>query len=175
MFLCVGILQNYIKERNILQITGLIHISPYWAYIFGILCISNAGFPSTFSFIAEFFIISGIFEYYPVLALITYIPIALCAHRSFFLFTQVAFGSNFSYMNEFKLKTNLQENNTKEIFIVKNWDLVGSETIIMIQIFILTFYWGINPNFFFESLISEISSFNLLKEIITVFIPNKFF
>jgi NADH:ubiquinone oxidoreductase subunit 4 (subunit M) len=29
LFLCVGILQNYLKERNILQVTGLLRVSPY--------------------------------------------------------------------------------------------------------------------------------------------------
>ncbi len=152
LFLCVGIMQNYLKERNVLQITGLLHISPFWAYFFGVLCIANAGFPSTFSFIAEFFIISGIFEFYPILGLISYIPIAICAHRNFFLFTQVALGNNYAYSNNYFFN----KFSFKEILVIKNWDIFSSEILILAQIIILTFYWGINPNFFFDSMLVDI-------------------
>ena len=166
LFYAVGILQDRIKTRSIIEIAGLWTIMPKWSSCFGILLLANAGMPGTVGFIPEICLIWGIFTHFPIVGFLMMLPIAIIAIRNFLLFTQICFGVNYSYFNEglitvFKSnvssiveqKDSIHRNNSDKVVIysiilTKYWDINNQrDGIVLYIINCFIIFFGINPSF----------------------------
>lgn len=92
LFICVGLLYDRYKTKNIFYYGGLTQIMPKYSVIFFIFILSNTGFPGTSSFIGEFLIFLSIFQISPFLSVISLSSVITSAAYSFWLFNKVMFG-----------------------------------------------------------------------------------
>jgi NADH-quinone oxidoreductase subunit M len=129
LFICVGILYDRYHTRIIRYYGGLVNFMPLFAIFFLILILANISFPSTASFVAEFMLLSDIFNKNILVALLAGLGIILGAIYSVWLYNRVMFGYvnlNIRYFSDL---------NFREYFIL------------LIMIFFV-FLMGIYPTFF---------------------------
>jgi NADH:ubiquinone oxidoreductase subunit 4 (subunit M) len=62
LFMCVGIIYDRHKTRIIKYYSGLIQVMPLFITIFFLFTLANLSFPTTFGFIGEFLVLSGLFQ-----------------------------------------------------------------------------------------------------------------
>lgn len=120
LFYAIGILQDKIKTRNLLEVCGLWDVMPFWSFCFFILLLSNAGMPGTIGFVGEAGLIWGMYSHFPFIATLTLAPAGIMGFRNFLLFTQLCQGIPHPYLrsNFFKKDTD-----SKSIEIFKSWDI----------------------------------------------------
>jgi len=92
LFICVGLLYDRYKTKNIFYFGGLTQLMPKYSTVFFIFILANTGFPGTSSFIGEFLIFLSIFQLSPFLCLLSLSSIITSAAYSFWLFNKVMFG-----------------------------------------------------------------------------------
>jgi len=69
LFLCVGLLYEYIGTKNIWYLTGLSQTWSYWVFFFLVFCLGNVGLPFTSGFVGEFGILLGLVDFSLMLGL----------------------------------------------------------------------------------------------------------
>jgi NADH-quinone oxidoreductase subunit M len=129
LFICVGILYDRYHTRIIRYYGGLVNFMPLFAVFFLILILANISFPSTASFVAEFMLLSDIFNKNIVVALLAGLGIILGAIYSVWLYNRIMFGYvnlNIRYFSDL---------NFREYFVL------------LIMIFFV-FLMGVYPTFF---------------------------
>ena len=72
MFYIVDCLQRRFNSRNVVEISGVLQITPMLGISILIMCILYAGLPGTLKFTCEFYIFCGLFELTPLLTLLLF-------------------------------------------------------------------------------------------------------
>ena len=71
LFICVGIIYDKFKSKNILSVNGIINVVPKLSWLFVFFCLANCGLPGTSSFVGELLIIISSYKYSLVTSIIT--------------------------------------------------------------------------------------------------------
>lgn len=71
MFYCADILYKRFKTRDIRKMGGLARVAPKFAVLFMIILFGTVGIPLTNGFIGEFILIKSVFDYSPLLGIIS--------------------------------------------------------------------------------------------------------
>ena len=79
LFYCADILYKRFKTRDIRQMGGLAKVAPKFAVLFMIIMFGSLGVPLTNGFIGEFILIKSVYDYSPVLGIISGLTIILAA------------------------------------------------------------------------------------------------
>lgn len=73
MFYIVDCLQRRFNSRSVVEISGILQITPMLGITIIIMCVLYAGLPGTLKFTCEFYIFCGLFEITPVLTLFVFV------------------------------------------------------------------------------------------------------
>src|SRR3546814_1915796 len=68
MFSCVGVLYERMHSRMIGDYGGVVNTMPWFATLFVLFAMANAGLPGTSGFVGEFMVILASFQYNPLIA-----------------------------------------------------------------------------------------------------------
>jgi NADH:ubiquinone oxidoreductase subunit 4 (subunit M) len=120
------------KTRVIFYYGGIVILMPIWVTLFFIFILGNFGLPGTVNFVGEFVIFIGSFFVNNFIIFCLLIGLFLTLVYSLFLYTKIAYGS-------FKIE-----------FIRFFSDLSRRETYILLILFILVIFFGINANILFD-------------------------
>lgn len=142
LFLCIGILYDRHKTRLLKYYGGLVQVMPIFSILLLFFTFSNIGFPGTSSFIGEFLVLTGLFQFSPISTFLSAFSMILGAGYSIWLFNRVCFG------------------NLKIQYITSFQDISRREFCILFPLSIFVLWMGIYP----ETFLSEIhcSSYNLI-------------
>lgn len=72
MFYIVDCLQRRFNSRSVVEISGVLQITPMLGISIIIMCVLYAGLPGTLKFTCEFYIFCGLFELTPTLTLVVF-------------------------------------------------------------------------------------------------------
>ena len=132
MFYIVDCLQRRFNSRSVIEISGVLQITPMLGITIISMCILYSGLPGTLKFSCEFYIFCGLFEVTPILTLLVFfIAIVLGLVGFSKCWFDVVFGVSLK-----KHKTNPFDLNKKELFIIYS------------SVFFLCFFFYFS-NFFF--------------------------
>lgn len=92
LFLCVGVLYDRLKTREINRFGGLVARMPVYAFFFMIFTLASAGLPGTSGFVGEFLVFVGTFQKNGVAAAMAASGMVLGAAYALWLYRQVIFG-----------------------------------------------------------------------------------
>ena len=92
LFLCVGVIYERTHDRTIAKMGGLAGVVPVYAAIFGFFVLASLGLPGLAGFVAEFLVIVGAFDFWPVVAAITALAMMLGAAYLLWMYQRVIFG-----------------------------------------------------------------------------------
>jgi NADH-quinone oxidoreductase subunit M len=62
MFFIVDCIYRRFHTRSVVEVTGILHLTPNLGVVILVMCIFFAGLPGTIKFISEFYIFSGLFS-----------------------------------------------------------------------------------------------------------------
>lgn len=128
LFLLVGVLYDRRHTREISEYGGLTSRIPLFAFLFLVFTLSSIALPLTNGFIGEFLILTGSFQSFPVLTVISTLGVILGAIYMLTLYMRTMFG---------------------EIDNEKNGQLADvnrTELAALLPLLVLVFYMGIFPN-----------------------------
>jgi len=132
MFFIVDCIQRRFNSRNIVEVSGILQVTPLLGISIIIMCVLYAGLPGTLKFTCEFYIFCGLFEITPLLTLLLFFIANVLGLIGFSkCWFDAVFGLNL--VNHKILPFDL---NVKELYIIY---------ISIIFLFIFTF----SPNIFF--------------------------
>ena len=132
LFLCVGVIYERKKTREIAYYGGLVNKMPNFAVLLMIFTLASIGLPGTSGFVGEFLIILGSFRYSTWLAFFGSTGIVLGAIYMLYLYKRIIFG---------KLN-NINLNDLK--------DLSKREIIILVPLSVIVIWMGVYPNSFLK-------------------------
>jgi proton-translocating NADH-quinone oxidoreductase chain M len=92
LFFGIGLLYDRYKSRLVHYYGGLANLMPLFSAVYLILILANFGFPGTFNFVGELFLLSGFFYQSLFTAVIANIGLVLTLIYSLFLYNRVFFG-----------------------------------------------------------------------------------
>jgi len=92
LFLCVGVIYERTHDRTIAKMGGLAGVVPVYAAIFGFFVLASLGLPGLAGFVAEFTVIVGAFDFWPVVAAIAALAMMLGAAYLLWMYQRVIFG-----------------------------------------------------------------------------------
>jgi NADH-quinone oxidoreductase subunit M len=92
LFLGIGVLYDRYKTRLIFYYSSLITFMPIFSFFYFMFLLSNFGFPGTFNFVGEFFIIIGGFYLSYFITILTTVGSVLALVYSLFLYNKIFFG-----------------------------------------------------------------------------------
>ncbi len=92
LFLCVGVLYERTHDRTIAKMGGLAGTLPVYAAIFGFFVLASLGLPGLAGFVAEFLVIVGAFDFWPVVAAVSALAMMLGAAYLLWMYQRVIFG-----------------------------------------------------------------------------------
>jgi len=72
MFFIVDCLQRRFNSRSVVEISGVLQITPVLGISIITMCVLYAGLPGTLKFTCEFYIFCGLFELTPVITLLLF-------------------------------------------------------------------------------------------------------
>ena len=130
LFICIGLIYDRYGSRTIKYYKGLAQIMPLFAIIFLFLTFSNISFPGTSSFIGEFLILTGIFNYNYLTAILAVFGTIFGTVYSIWVYNRIFF---YNLLNNYIEK--YSDINRREFFIL------------IIHIFLILFI-GIYPSYF---------------------------
>lgn len=93
LFVCIGMIYNRVKTRNILYMSGLAEMMPILGIIMLGLVLGNMGFPGTSSFIGEFLLLDSIYSTNKYIGVLTGIGMILTGGYSLYMYNRVMFGN----------------------------------------------------------------------------------
>jgi NADH-quinone oxidoreductase subunit M len=131
LFLCIGILYDRYHTRLLAYYGGLNFFMPLLSLCFLFFTLANVGFPGTSSFVGEFLIILGNFEYNTVAIFLSATSLILGAVFAFYLYNRIFFGPL---------------NNTLRKFT----DINKREFFILTPLVIVSLTAGIHSNIYFD-------------------------
>ena len=138
LFLCIGILYERHQTRIIKYYSGLIHSMPIFTVSFIIFTLGNIGLPSTSSFVGEILILIGCFEANSWATGLSGLGMILGIGYSLWLCNRISFG------------------NVKLYSILEYRDLNRREFYTLFPFILLTFLFGLYPDFIVNFLRSSI-------------------
>ncbi|MFQ5743506.1 MAG: NADH-quinone oxidoreductase subunit M [Acidobacteriota bacterium] len=92
LFLIVGLIYERMHTREIARFSGLAHVMPVYATMFGIIALSSLGLPGLNGFIGEFLVMVGTFQEEPLYAYFAVWGIVLAAAYLLWLYQRVMLG-----------------------------------------------------------------------------------
>lgn len=137
LFIVVTILYDRFHTRIVKYYRGITTTMPIYSTIFFILTLANIATPLTCNFIGEFVILTGTFNYSPLLAILGGTGMILSAAYSLFLYNRVAFGTISPYI----------------VSSSSNRDITRREFMVLFPLMICTIFFGIYPELIFSTLI----------------------
>jgi NADH-quinone oxidoreductase subunit M len=72
MFYIVDCLQRRFNSRSVVEISGVLQITPLLGISIITMCVLYAGLPGTLKFTCEFYIFCGLFEITPILTIVIF-------------------------------------------------------------------------------------------------------
>jgi len=92
MFYCVGVLYERMHSRMIGDYGGVVNTMPWFATLFVLFSMANAGLPGTSGFVGEFMVILASFQYNPLIAFAAALTLILGAAYTLWMVKRVVFG-----------------------------------------------------------------------------------
>lgn len=92
LFLCIGVLYDRMKSRNIADYGGVVNTMPKFAALMMLFVMANSGLPATSGFVGEFMVILASFKASLWIALLAGTTLVLGAAYSLWLYKRVIFG-----------------------------------------------------------------------------------
>ena len=92
LFLCVGVIYDRMKTRDIDAYGGLVVRMPAYALIFMLFTMANVGLPGTSGFVGEFLTLVGVFQVNTWVGVFATTGVILSACYALWLFRRVMFG-----------------------------------------------------------------------------------
>ena len=92
LFLCVGVIYDRMKTREIDAYGGLVVRMPAYALVFMLFTLANVGLPGTSGFVGEFLTLAGAFQHSTWVAAFAATGVILSAAYALWLFRRVVFG-----------------------------------------------------------------------------------
>ena len=126
-FLCYLVIRRRTHTDVIANLGGIASVAPKFATAFLIIVLANVSLPLTNSFVGEFLILLGLFQFNPILAIITGTTIILGAVYLLKMYQKIMYGPTNELTADFK-------------------DLTLKEMLLFLPIIILIFAIGIFPN-----------------------------
>lgn len=103
LFFLIGVLYDRYHSRLIIYYGGLVHMMPLYTIIFLFFTMANIALPGTSSFIGEFLIISGIFKFNFIAALLGTTSMILGGCYSLWVYNRISYGNlKIDYISSFK-------------------------------------------------------------------------
>jgi NADH:ubiquinone oxidoreductase subunit 4 (subunit M) len=132
MFFLVDCVQKRFYSRSVVELSGLLHLTPNLGISILVMCIFYSGVPGTLKFSSEFYIFSGLLESSPI----TCCLLMLFANVLGLIgFSKCWFNVVFGTMNN-ALESVPMDLTTKEILIISNCYLL-----LVVTIFFTNFYF----------------------------------
>ncbi len=127
LFLCVGIIYDRMRTREIAAYGGLVNRMPIYAFTFMIFTLANVGLPGTSGFVGEFLTLVAAFKVNTWVAFLATTGVVLSAGYALWLYRRVVFGA-------------ITKESLKPIL-----DMNRREIAIMMPLVALTILFGIYP------------------------------
>ena len=132
-FLCYLVIRRRTHTDIIANLGGIASVAPKFATVFLIIVLANVSLPLTNSFVGEFMILLGLFQFNPLLAIITGTTIILGAVYMLKMYQKIMYGPTNELTSQFK-------------------DLTTKEMILFTPIIVLIFLIGIYPTIILQFL-----------------------
>ncbi|MEM7774017.1 MAG: NADH-quinone oxidoreductase subunit M [Pseudomonadota bacterium] len=132
LFLCVGVVYDRMRTREISAYGGLANRMPIYATIFMIFTMANVGLPGTSGFVGEFLTLLGAFKANTWVAIFATTGVILSAAYALYLYRRMIFGE-------------LEKPNLRAIA-----DMTPREIAVLAPLVILTILFGIYPSPVFD-------------------------
>jgi NADH-quinone oxidoreductase subunit M len=145
LFLCVGMIYERTHSRELSVAQGCGKFMPWYATFLGLFSLSSFGFPGTNSFIGEFLIIAGTFEYNKILALASIPGAVLAAAYMLRMLQKLLYGT----------EDNPDQSHLK--------DLAIREIAVLAPFAVFVFWIGLSPQSFINLI--HVSVANLLEQL----------
>lgn len=145
LFLCVGMIYERTHSRELSVAQGCGKVMPWYATFLGLFCLSSFGFPGTNSFIGEFLILAGTFEYNKGLALAAIPGAVLAAAYMLRMLQKLLYGT---------------ENNPDQSHLK---DLSFREITVLAPFALFVFWIGLGPQPFIDLIHTSVA--NLLDQL----------
>jgi len=144
LFLCVGMIYERTHSRELLSATGVGQYMPVFVTFLGFFSLSSFGFPGTNSFVGEFMILAGTFEYSIPLALAAIPGAVLAAAYMLRMLQKVVWGGT---------------DNPDQSWLT---DLNVREIVTLTPFLIFVFWIGLSPQHFLDLMQTSVT--NLLDD-----------
>ncbi len=138
MFFMVGVLYDKYHTRLIDYFGGLVQVMPIFSIYLLIFCLANVGLPGSCNFIGELLVFFGILDINFLITFIALIGTVISVLYTIFFYNRLVFG------------------NIKVTYISAWHDITKREHAIILPLALLTFVFGIFPNFILDSTISTV-------------------
>ncbi|HRQ64961.1 MAG TPA: NADH-quinone oxidoreductase subunit M [Xanthomonadaceae bacterium] len=92
LFSCVGVMYDRVHSRMIGDYGGVVNTMPWFAALFVLFAMANAGLPGTSGFVGEFMVILAAFQSSPWLAAVAALTLIIGAAYTLWLVKRVIFG-----------------------------------------------------------------------------------
>ncbi|MDQ3287465.1 MAG: NADH-quinone oxidoreductase subunit M [Pseudomonadota bacterium] len=92
MFTCVGVLYDRMHSRRISDYGGVANAMPWFAALFVLFAMANAGLPGTSGFVGEFMVILASFQQHPLIAFTAAFTLVIGAGYTLWLVKRVIWG-----------------------------------------------------------------------------------
>ena len=145
LFLCVGMIYERTHSRELSLAQGCGKFMPWYATFIGIFSLSSFGFPGTNSFIGEFLIIAGTFEFNKALALASIPGAVLAAAYMLRMLQKILYGT---------------PDNPDQSYLK---DLSFREIVVLTPFLVFVFWIGLGPQPFIEMMHTSVA--NLLDQL----------
>lgn len=142
LFLCIGILYDRYHTRLLAYYGGLNFFMPILSLSFLFFTLANVGFPGTSSFIGEFLIILGGFDYNSLAIFFAATSLILGAVFAFYLYNKIFFGPLNLHLKRFV-------------------DITAREFFILLPLIFIVITAGIHSNVYFN--IVNIPLYNIIN------------
>ena len=93
LFLCVGVVYDRNRSREIADYGGLVHRMPAYAFVFMVFTMASIGLPGTSGFVGEFLVLAGVFQHNTWTAAAAALGVILGAAYMLWLYRRVIFGA----------------------------------------------------------------------------------
>jgi len=103
LFFLIGVLYDRYHSRLIIYYSGLVHMMPIYTILFLFFTMANIALPGTSSFIGEFLILSGIFKFNFLGAILAATSMILGGCYSLWVYNRISYGNlKIDYLSGFK-------------------------------------------------------------------------
>jgi proton-translocating NADH-quinone oxidoreductase chain M len=130
MFLLVGVLYDRYHSRSLYYYSGLVHTMPIYSIFLLLFTLANIALPLTSSFVGEFLILLGVYQFNTIACFTSALGVILCGSYSLWLYNRIVFG------------------NLKISYTVQYMDLNLKEFFVLLPLLFFILFMGVSSNFF---------------------------